>query len=185
MRKPLLFLLTVLVCLPLYATSSVLKVRRVSSTDRRLNVVVENARLSAVIKALELHLSQPVVVDKAAERIISYRASGILPERLLQILVRESGLAMESRGDWLVVSDPTEPTLTLDVKDVELTIIMEAVKEQCGIRNLMIDAEVRKARGTFLFNEVPCTMALKTIFNSLGLAAQVEPNSVLNVETNP
>lgn len=183
MRKLPVSLLVTLVCLPLYATTPVLQLKRVSSHDRRLNIVVENARLSAVVKALEFHLSQPVVVEEAAERIITFRASGMLPEALLLKLVGASDLDMESQGNWLVIRDPREPKLTLDVKDAELTVILDAVRQQCGIRNLMIDPEVRQVKGTFLFNEVPCSMALKTIFNSLGLAAQVEPNSVLNVET--
>lgn len=136
------------------------------------------------MKALELHLTQPVLVDSAADRIVSFRASRILPDTLLKSLVSQAGLDIESRGEWLVVHDPTEPTVTLDVKDAELTHILQEIKKQCGIRNLMIDPEVREHKGTFLFYEVPCTQALVTIFASLGLSAEIEENSILTVE-NP
>lgn len=183
MRKLAGILLLVLMCVSALA-APVLKISRVSSTDQRLNVVIQDAPLSSVMKALELHLSQPVLVDDAADRMISFRASRILPDTLMKTLVRNAGLDIESQAGWLVVRDPSEPTVTLDLKDAELTLILQEIKKQCGIRNLMIDPEVREHRGTFLFVEVPCTQALVTIFDSLGLTAEVEANSILTVE-NP
>jgi hypothetical protein len=181
MRK-ILMCLALAIAVPSQAATT-LKITRVSSSDQRLNVDIQNAPLSAVVKALELHLVKPVIVETGADRVVTYRASRILPKGLLAEILKQQGLILESRGDWEVIRDPREPSVSMDVKDAEIGFILAELKRQCGIRNLMVDPEVKDQKGTFLFNEVPCTLAFKVVFNSLGLAAQVEPNSVLNVET--
>lgn len=162
--------------------SPTLRVSRASSTDQRLNVEIQNAPLSAVIRALELHLSKPVAVETGAERLISFRARAILADDLLAAIIGAEKLTLESRDGWLAIRDPHEATVSLNVKDAELGIILRELKRQCGIRNIVVDPDVGERKGTFLFNEVPCSIAFKVVFNSLGLAAQLEPNSVLQVE---
>ena len=61
-----------------------------------------------------------------------------------------------------------------DVSDAEVRTIFASVKQQCGIRNVIIDRDVT-GRGTFLFRDVPCEQAIRTITASLGLGVETEP----------
>ncbi len=70
-----------------------------------------------------------------------------------------------------------EPTMTLDVKDEDVRIILKSMKEQCGIKNLLIDKEVTGS-GTIYFREVACTTAFRTVFKQFGLAGKVDANIV-------
>lgn len=142
----------------------------------RVDVEARQARLSRVLDALEMRLGVPVTLA-APDVMVDFRAKRILAEEALQRLARQAGLeASEAAGGW-VVRDPDEPTVTLDVVDAEVRAILASVKTQCGIRNIMIDPNVT-GRGTFLFDEVPCSVALKTIFASLGLGSESHPSVV-------
>jgi hypothetical protein len=80
----------------------------------------------------------------------------------------------------LLLAVPTlaeEPTVTLDVKDEDVRIILKSMQKQCGIKNLLIDKEVTGS-GTIYFREVSCTTAFRTVFKQFGLTGQVEQNMV-------
>jgi type II secretory pathway component GspD/PulD (secretin) len=74
-----------------------------------------------------------------------------------------------------------EPTVTLDVKDEDVRVVLKEMQKQCGIRNLLIDKEVSGAVALVYFREVPCTTAFRTIFRQFGLTGQVDQN-VVHVE---
>jgi hypothetical protein len=76
---------------------------------------------------------------------------------------------------------PEENTVTLDVKDEDVVVILKSMQKQCGIRNLLIDKDVT-GKGMVYFNEVPCSTAFKTVLSQFGLAGTVEPN-IVHVET--
>lgn len=73
-----------------------------------------------------------------------------------------------------------EPTVTLDVKDADVRVILRSMQKQCGIKNMLIDKEVSGA-GTILFREVPCERALRIVFRQFGLKGVIDPN-VVSVE---
>jgi hypothetical protein len=70
-----------------------------------------------------------------------------------------------------------EPTVTLDVKDEDVRVILKSMQKQCGIKNLLIDKDVTGS-GTIYFREVSCTTAFSTVFKQFGLTGQVEQNMV-------
>lgn len=74
-------------------------------------------------------------------------------------------------------------TVTLDVKDEDVRVILKSMQQQCGIRNLLIDKEV-SGKGMIYFNEVPCATAFRIVMKQFGLAAQADPN-VTTVEKRP
>jgi type II secretory pathway component HofQ len=74
-----------------------------------------------------------------------------------------------------------EPTVTLDVKDEDIREVLKSMKEQCGIRNLLIDKDVN-GRTMFYFQDVPCTRAFDVVARTMSLAYDIEPNSVVNVK---
>jgi hypothetical protein len=78
----------------------------------------------------------------------------------------------------LAASATAKPrTVTLDVKDGEARVILKDMQKQCGIRNMVIDPDVRGS-GTFYFREVPCETAFRAVFRTLELTGQVETNLV-------
>jgi len=72
------------------------------------------------------------------------------------------------------------PAVTLDVKDADVHDVLKSIQKQCGIRVLVIDPGVTGG-GTFLFHDVPCDVALKTVMKVTGLAIKNYPNSVVTV----
>ena len=72
------------------------------------------------------------------------------------------------------------PSVTLDVKDEDIRVVLKSIQKQCGIRNLIIDPGVTGG-GTFLFHEVPCKVALDTVMRVNGLALKNYSSSVVTV----
>ena len=82
----------------------------------------------------------------------------------------------------LAVSAKEQPrTVTLDVKDGQARVILRSVQQQCGIRNMIVDPDVQGS-GTFFFRDVPCAQALPIVLRVMGLAGQVQGQSVMRVE---
>ena len=75
-----------------------------------------------------------------------------------------------------------EKTVTLDVKDAELRDVLASMKEQCGIRNMVIDPDVKGSGATLKFREVPCRTAFRIVLRQFGLVGQYEP-ALTTVET--
>lgn len=76
---------------------------------------------------------------------------------------------------------PKPRTVTLNVKDGDARVILESMQKQCGIKNLIIDPEV-KASGTFFFRDLPCHQAFPVVLKTMGLAGKVYANSIVTVE---
>jgi tetrahydromethanopterin S-methyltransferase subunit H len=69
---------------------------------------------------------------------------------------------------------------TLDVKDAEAREVLLSLKKQCGIRNMLIDPEV-KGKATFYLRDVPCETAFRVVFRTYGLASDPDITDVLAV----
>jgi type II secretory pathway component HofQ len=72
-------------------------------------------------------------------------------------------------------------TVSLDVKDADVRVVLKSMQQQCGIRNLLIDKEVQ-GEATLLFRDVPCATAFKVVFRQFGLTGQVA-RTMTTVET--
>ena len=68
-------------------------------------------------------------------------------------------------------------TVTLDVKDEEIHVILKSMQQQCAIKNLVIDPNVA-GRGTFYFHDVPCATAFDVVLRTMGLAAEYSDDVV-------
>ena len=79
-----------------------------------------------------------------------------------------------------IIVRPAEATVTMDFKDAEVRVILKSMKQQCGIKNLVLDPGVQ-GKGTFLFYEVPCRQAFRVVLRSLGLDAKTYSSSMVNV----
>jgi len=75
---------------------------------------------------------------------------------------------------------PQPKTVTLDVKDEDVRVILKSMQKQCGIKNLIIDKEVQGS-GTFLFRELPCKTAFEAVFKTMSLRAVTYGSDVVNV----
>jgi len=73
-----------------------------------------------------------------------------------------------------------EPTVALDVKDEDIRVVFQSLKEQCGVKNLLIDKDVT-GKATFYLHDVPCTAAFELVARTMSLAYDIEPNSVVSV----
>jgi type II secretory pathway component GspD/PulD (secretin) len=80
-----------------------------------------------------------------------------------------------------MTAKPKNNVVTLDVKDADIRDVLKSMKEQCGIKNLVIDPDV-SGSGTFYFRKVPCSTAFRIVTRTAGLTAVNEPNSVLLVQ---
>jgi type II secretory pathway component GspD/PulD (secretin) len=75
---------------------------------------------------------------------------------------------------------PEPKTVTLDVKDEEIRVVLKSMQQQCGIKNLILDKEVQ-GKGTFLFRKLPCKTAFDTVFKTMSLRAVTYGRDVVNV----
>lgn len=62
-------------------------------------------------------------------------------------------------------------TVTLDVKDEEIHVILKSMQKQCAIKNLVVDPGV-SGSGTFFFHDVPCRTAFDVVLRTMSLAAE-------------
>jgi hypothetical protein len=145
-----------------------------------LRVSSEEAPLSRVLSAISMRTGRPISLD-ARDRLVTLDFTAKSTGELLARIAREEGLSAELRGEGWELRDPSEPTVTMNVMDAELGEILSIVKKQCGIRNVVVDPGVT-AKGTFMFKDVPCNAAIRTIFATLGLAAERHPSSLMRVK---
>lgn len=137
------------------------------------------APLSRVLSAIAMRVGIPFLLA-APDRLVTLDFTARTSAEAAARIAREEGLAAEPGGAGWELRDPAEPTVTIDVVDAEVREILGIVKKQCGIRNVIVDPGVT-GKGTFLFRGVPCTTALRTMFATMGLAAETHPSSVLRV----
>ena len=112
--------------------------------------------------------------------------SGLAGIVVVAALAMPAAAATEKRldgGPRRAVVKSSEPTVSIDVKDAEAGEILKSLQKQCGVRNLMIDPDVKKAKGTFYFYEVPCRQAWAVVLRSMGLESVVYSSSVVTVGT--
>ncbi|HVR42440.1 MAG TPA: hypothetical protein VMS56_03255 [Thermoanaerobaculia bacterium] len=175
-------LVTLLVTGVLSASASGETMRIVAGRSEPVTLTIElrEASLSRALGVVAMHLGKPVEI-RAADRKVTLEARGIGPAAAVSAIAAAAGLeAVETTRAW-TVRDPGDPTVTLDVQDGDARAILRELARQCGVRNLMIDPEVA-GRGTFLLREVPCRLALPIVLDSLGLAGEIHPSSVVRVK---
>ena len=75
-----------------------------------------------------------------------------------------------------------ELTVTLDVKDAEVRVILKSMQKQCGIKNLIVDPNVQ-GKGTFFLSNVPCRTAFPLVLSTMGLATTTTSPAMVGVGT--
>jgi hypothetical protein len=167
------------VATPVFASVSV---KRSVDQPKKVDVAVINEPLSSAVKALEMYLPHPVHMVAGGDSKATFKAKHVDPEAALRAVVLSAGAKLGIENDQYWIRSKTEPTVALDVKDEEITKILESMKTQCGIKNLVIDRDVQ-GKGTFLFDNVPCRKAFDIVFRTMGLASVDYGNSVVTVGT--
>lgn len=145
----------------------------------RVDVTLVDAPARGALEALAMRAGETVSFE-AVDRPVSLAVRGLDPVIAMQRVARAAKLTLEREGIRWIVRDPAEPVLSLDVKDADVREIIREIRAQCGIRNVMIDPNV-EGKGTFLFDRVPCSIAIRTVFASLGLDAEVHAGSMVRV----
>ena len=176
--KSLTVALLLLLIMPAASRASI-SVSRSTTRAGSLNVVVIREPLSIAVRALELYLRKPVEIVSSGDPLVSFSARAVRPEAALSALALSGGATVVERRDRTVILT-AGPTVTLDVKDADVRSILRSLKEQCGVRNLVIDPNVTGS-GTFLLRDIPCRRAFDVVFGMMGLRASYEPNSVVTV----
>jgi hypothetical protein len=145
----------------------------------RIDIRAQNASLHALAGAIAMRMNTAVSVD-LPDRSVDFKARDITPATALNALAQQERLRIVIDGDSLILRDATEATVTIDVKDADVHEVMATIQSQCGIRNMVIDPGVQ-GKGTFLFNQVPCGVAIRTVLRTLGLEGETLPSSVVHV----
>jgi type II secretory pathway component GspD/PulD (secretin) len=145
-------------------------VRRSTESAKLLDVTIKNEPLSVVANALGMYVPRPIVIELESDPLVSYRARDISPDAALRGVARAIGAALVLDTDVFVLRDPRVGSgVSLDVKDADVRVILRTMQKQCGIRNLVLDDNVQGA-GTFLFRDVPCKAAFRTVLTSMHLS---------------
>jgi type II secretory pathway component GspD/PulD (secretin) len=176
------FALSLALCLaaavlaPLQASMAV--ATRKSGDSTLISLAVEKEKVVTVAAKISSISGRSVEIVSGASALVTFSITDASARATLDALGKAAGM--------YVLDTPTgvrlqhaEPGVTLDVKDADIRKILQSMKEQCGIRNLMIDPEVQ-GTGTFLFNDVPCSDAFGVVTRTMGLAGEFSGN-VANV----
>ena len=70
--------------------------------------------------------------------------------------------------------DAAERKVTLDVKDADVRDVLQTMKQQCGIRNMVIDPEVKGRGARLIFRDVPCSTAFRIVLRQFRLTGQFD-----------
>jgi len=147
----------------------------------RIDITARRASLIAVVRELERFLGRKVTIVSTRYQTVAYQKKAVFPIEALKAVAAAAKLRVIDRRTDYLLTDRPEPLVTLDVKDVEARDILQQLKVQCGIKNMLIDKDVQ-GKGTFLLRDVPCELAFETVFTSLGLSGKTYANSVVSVQ---
>ena len=174
MKHALIALL--LLTAPAYASVSVKPAGK-----KTIDVTIVDEPLSTIVKAVTPHLARRVQLLVSADPVLTYSARQIAPDAALRAIVAAAGAALTVQRSQYWIQDPPEALVTLDVKDQDIRVILKDMKQQCRIKNLVIDPNV-SGSGTFMFEKLPCRTAINVVLRTLGLAYVDYGNSVMSVE---
>ena len=177
---PVLFAVASLLALPALGSVTV----TAASKARTFDVTVSAEPLSRIVAALQPRIPKAIAMRSSRDPVISFRSRGVAAETALRAIVTRAGLELHEGAAELEIIDPNERTVTLDVKDAEAAVILKSMQRQCGIKNLVVDPDV-KGTGTFLFTKVPCRHAFSVVLRSLGLGMSDYSGSLASVEPRP
>lgn len=72
------------------------------------------------------------------------------------------------------VASAAEKTVTLDVKQVDVRDVLQSMRQQCGIKNMVIDKDVKGTTTRLIFKQVPCSTAFRVVLRQFRLAGQYD-----------
>lgn len=170
-------LAAVLLALPASGSISV----KPSGNAKSLNVAISGEPLSVAVSALEMHLGKGVSLNVPGDPVVHYAAREVSATRALKAIAAKLHLEVRENENAFELVDPRDRTVTLDVKDAEVAVILKSMQRQCGIKNVIVDPGV-SGKGTFIFRDVPCRTAFSVVMRSLGLAMETWSNDVISVE---
>jgi len=75
----------------------------------------------------------------------------------------------------------SEPRVSLSIKDGDVREVLQTLKKQCGVKNLIIDPNVGGNTGSIFVKDVPCSTAFGLVLRMSGLDAKFYPNSLVHV----
>jgi len=155
-------------------------VKRAADRPKTIDVAIVKEPLSSAVKALEMYLPLRVQIVMSGDPLVTFRASHVSPEAALHAVALSAGATLTADDDHYSIT--SGPSVTIDVKDEDVHAILQSMKKQCGIRNLVIDPGVQ-GKGTFLFASVPCRTAFDVVLRTFDLASVDYGNSVVTVGT--
>lgn len=97
------------------------------------------------------------------------------------VLAAPLGAASAKRADPVPQKPRNEPRVTLAIKDGDVRDVLQHLKKQCRVKNLIIDPGVGGQVGSLFVKDVPCSQAFKLVLRMSGLDAKIYENSVVHV----
>jgi hypothetical protein len=153
-----------LLATPAFASVSVKR----SANAKTLDVAIVDEPLSSAVKALGPYLPHRVQFVVSEEPTVTYKAAHVSAEAALRGVAGAAGAMLTLEHNQFWIRKDHDATVTLDVKDEDVRVILKSMKQQCGVKNVILDPDVQ-GKGTFLFNKVPCRTAFSVVFRTMGL----------------
>ena len=82
----------------------------------------------------------------------------------------------------LLLAAALQKTVTLDVKDAKVRDVLKSMKQQCAVKNLIVDPDVPEGSATFYLKDVPCPQAFDIVMRTYHLKAVTYSDSLTQVE---
>jgi hypothetical protein len=139
--------------------------------------------LSAIAREITRQTGLTVRIDERANQVISLRIRARSHAELIRYVAAAARRSWSLESGVARIGGRAEPLVDLDVKDAEVRPVLETLRQQCGIRNLVIDPDVQGGSATFLFDGVPCEAAMRAVLHTYALDAISESDTLVGVRT--
>ncbi len=150
----------------------------------RYSLDVRHETLGRVAAGLQRRTGLAIRVTENPQQVVSLRVRDGSATELVRYLAAAAGRGYSIRGGGGTIDGRAEPRVDLDVKDADVHEVLDVLRLQCGIRNLVLDPGV-EGRATFLFESVPCRTALAAVLRTYSLTTQGEAGEIVSIGGRP
>jgi hypothetical protein len=162
------------------ASASIQFERGKTGTSHQL--LASNEPLDEVAARITRETGMRIVVRGLGDQRVSMRIHARTLPELVRYVAAAARRSYTIANGVATIGKFAEPRVDMDVKDGDVLEVFETLRQQCGIRNLLIDPGVA-GKATFLFDSVPCDAAFRAVLQTFALDSVTEGDALVGVRT--
>ena len=162
------------------ASASIEFERGSAHTSHRL--LASNEPLDVIAARITRDTGMRLVVRGLGDQRVSMRIHARTLPELVRYVAAAARRSYTISNGVATLGRFAEPRVDMDVKDGDVLEVFETLRQQCGIRNLLIDPGVA-GKATFLFDSVPCEAAFRAVLQTFALDSITEGDALVGLRT--